>query len=54
MVAIRDKNGAFYDTKRKLANFYMRQVLPETASLHDTISTGDGALADFEVTDFSA
>ena len=53
MVAIRDKTGAFYDTKRKLANFYMRQVLPETASLHDTIATGDGALADFEVTDFS-
>ena len=53
MVAIRDKTGAFYDTKRKLANFYVRQVLPETASLHDTITTGDGALADFEVTDFS-
>ncbi len=54
MVAIRDRTGKFYDTKRKLANFYMRQVLPETASLHDTIATGDGALADFEVTDFSA
>jgi hypothetical protein len=53
MVAIRGKTGAFYDTKRKVANFYMRQVLPETASLHDTVVTGDGALANFEVKDFS-
>ena len=52
MVAIRGKTGAFYDTKRKVANFYMRQVLPETASLLKSICDGDDALGDFEVADF--
>ena len=53
-VTIRDKDGAFYDIKRKLAHFYVQQILPETASLAATIVNGDGALADFEVADFSA
>jgi len=38
--------------KRKLARFYMQQVLPETSSLAATIVDGDDALSDFEVGDF--
>jgi len=52
IVTIRDKDGAFYDVKRKLARFYMQQVLPETAALLEIIVSGDGALADFDVADF--
>jgi hypothetical protein len=50
---MRGKDGAFYDTKRKVARFYAQQVLPETASLLKSICGGDDALADFEVADFS-
>ena len=53
-VVIRDKDGAFYDTKRKVARFYMQQVLPETTSLADIIVNGGDALTDFSVADFSA
>ncbi len=53
-VTIRGKDGAFYDIKRKLAHFYVQQILPETASIAATIVDGDGALANFEVADFSA
>jgi alkylation response protein AidB-like acyl-CoA dehydrogenase len=52
VVAIRDKDGGFYDAKRKLARFYMQQVLPETESLATIVTKGDGALADFAVSDF--
>jgi butyryl-CoA dehydrogenase len=54
VVSMRDKDGAFYDTKRKVARFYAQQVLPETTSLLKSICSGDDALADFEVADFSA
>jgi len=54
IVTIRDKDGGFYDVKRKLARFYMQQVLPETAALLEVIVSGDVALADFEVADFTA
>lgn len=54
IVSIGDKDGAFYDVKRKLARFYMQQVLPETAAILETIVNGDAALADFEVADFTA
>ena len=54
IAAIRDKEGAFYDAKRKVARFYMRHVLPDTVSLANIITTGDAALADFEVADFGA
>jgi alkylation response protein AidB-like acyl-CoA dehydrogenase len=53
VVSTRGKDGAFYDTKRKVARFYAQQVLPETASLLKSICDGDDALADFKVTDFS-
>ena len=52
IVTIRDQEGTFYDVKRKLARFYMQQVLPETSSLAATIVDGDDALSDFEVGDF--
>ena len=52
VVTIRDKDGAFYDAKRKVARFYMQQVLPATESLETTIVSGAGALADFDVADF--
>ena len=52
--SIADKQGEFYDVKRKLARFYVQQVLPETASLLDVIVNGSGVLADFEVSDFAS
>jgi len=52
--SIADKQGGFYDVKRKLARFYMQQVLPETAYLLDVVTNGSDALADFDVTDFAS
>jgi alkylation response protein AidB-like acyl-CoA dehydrogenase len=52
--SIADKQGEFYDVKRKLAKFYMQQVLPETEFLAGVIVNGSDALADFDVADFSA
>ena len=54
VVTIRDRDGAFYDRKRKLARFYMQHVLPEASSIATTIVAGDTALADFSVDDFGA
>jgi alkylation response protein AidB-like acyl-CoA dehydrogenase len=51
--SIADKQGDFYDVKRKLARFYMQQVLPETAFLLDVIVNGSDAIADFDVSDFA-
>jgi alkylation response protein AidB-like acyl-CoA dehydrogenase len=50
--SIANKDGDFYATKRKLATFYMQQVLPETAYLADVIVNGSDALAQFDVSDF--
>ena len=50
--SIKDKQGDFYDVKRKLARFYVQQVLPETASLLDVIVNGSESLADFDVDEF--
>ena len=52
--AAQGKDGNFYDVKRKLARFYAEQILPETASLFATITSGSDALADFEVSDLSS
>ncbi|NOR36777.1 MAG: acyl-CoA dehydrogenase [Woeseiaceae bacterium] len=49
IVSIRDKSGAFYDMKRKVAHFYMQQVLPETAAIATTIVNGAEALANISV-----
>lgn len=53
VVKIDDKDGDFYRVKRKIADFYVQQVLPETASLLTTITSGSQALADFDVADFA-
>ena len=50
--SIADKQGDFYDVKRKLARFYMQQILPETAFLAGVIENGSDAIADFDVADF--
>ena len=52
--SIKDKSGEFYDVKRKLARFYVQQVLPETASLLDVVVNGADALAEFDVSDFAS
>ena len=52
--SIADKEGEFYDVKRKLAKFYMQQVLPETAYLAGVIVAGSDALAEFDVADFGS
>jgi len=54
VVTIRDREGAFYDVKRKVARFYVQQVLPETSAIAISISEGSSALAAFDVADFSA
>ncbi|MDA0707010.1 MAG: acyl-CoA dehydrogenase family protein [Proteobacteria bacterium] len=53
VAAMKNQEGGFYAAKRKVARFYAEQVLPETGSLLATITGGDAALADFEITDFS-
>ena len=50
--SIRDKAGDFYETKRKTARFYMEQVLPETAALHEIVTKGAESLTSFDVEDF--
>ena len=52
MASIRGKDGEFYETKRKTARFYMQQVLPETAALHEIVTRGADALSTFSVADF--
>ena len=52
VVAVRDKEGEFYATKRKTARFYMQQVLPEAHALYEIIVEGAASLAAFEVEDF--
>jgi len=54
IVTIRDKDGEFYEVKRKLARFYVQQVLPETGALLEMIVSGDEALAEFDVADFTS
>jgi hypothetical protein len=53
IASIKGKSGAFYDVKRKLARFYMQQVLPETESIATTITEGAEALADINVSDLT-
>ena len=52
IVSIRQQDGEFYETKRKTARFYMEQVLPETAALHEVVVHGADALTKFAVEDF--
>ncbi len=54
MITTKDKSGGFYDTKRKVARFYMEQILPETASLRDTVVSGGEVIKGFDVSDFDA
>ncbi len=51
--SIGDKQGDFYDTKRKTAQFYMQQVLPEADALHEIIMHGSGSIEAFDVSEFS-
>lgn len=50
--SIRAKDGDFYESKRKMARFYMQQVLPETAALCDIVTNGAESLTSFDVEDF--
>ena len=50
--SIRDKQGDFYETKRKTAHFYMQQVLPEAGALHEIITGGADSLAAFQPQEF--
>jgi len=52
IVAIRDKEGNFYETKRKTARFYLEQVLPETTGLFEIITRGADSLSSFNVEEF--
>jgi len=49
IASLRDKQGGFYDAKRKTALFYMQQVLPEATAIHTVITKGSESLAGFDV-----
>jgi butyryl-CoA dehydrogenase len=49
---IESGDSAFHETKRRLAQIYMQQVLPEALGLHETIMNGAEALTAFEVERF--
>jgi butyryl-CoA dehydrogenase len=53
IVSIREKQGDFYETKRKTARFYMQQVLPEVSALHEIITRGADSLSAFQVQEFA-
>jgi alkylation response protein AidB-like acyl-CoA dehydrogenase len=53
LIAIQDRQGHFYDTKRKTARFFMDHVLPETLAIHRVLLKGAPSLADFTASDFS-
>ncbi len=46
--SVEGKEGDFYQAKRKIACFYMQNVLPEVQSLARVITGGADSLADFE------
>jgi alkylation response protein AidB-like acyl-CoA dehydrogenase len=51
-VAIDGQPGNEFDTKRKLARFYMDNILPEAEALGQVIMNGAESLADFEIDRF--
>ena len=53
IASIRGKDGSFYDVKRKVARFYIDQVLPETTGLYQAIVSGADALRALDVEDFA-
>ena len=52
LVTIDEKQGDFYDNKRKLGVFYVVYVLPETLGIEEKIVNGAAAITDFESKDF--
>ncbi len=54
IASIREKNGEYYEAKRKTARFYMAQVLPETIALYEIGIRGSDALSTFTVADFES
>ena len=54
IISIDGKEGDFYVTKRKLARFYMANVLPESETLGRIITQGGESLTDFETSRFEA
>tara|TARA_B100001142_G_scaffold330021_1_gene395688 strand:+ start:2253 stop:4028 length:1776 start_codon:yes stop_codon:yes gene_type:complete len=52
LATIDEKQGSFYDNKRKLGVFYVLYVLPETLGIEEKIVNGAAAITDFESKDF--
>ena len=52
LATIDEKQGGFYDNKRKLGVFYVLYVLPETLGIEEKIVNGAAAITDFESKDF--
>lgn len=52
LATIDEKQGDFYDNKRKLGVFYVLYVLPETLGIEEKIVNGAAAITDFESKDF--
>jgi butyryl-CoA dehydrogenase len=53
VTATEGKSGEDYETKRKLARFFMDNVLPETESLKQVIINGNDSLKEFEISRFT-
>jgi alkylation response protein AidB-like acyl-CoA dehydrogenase len=52
LATIDERQGNFYDNKRKLAVFFILNVLPETLSIEEKIVNGAKAVTDFATSDF--
>ena len=52
LATIDEKQGSFYDNKRKLGVFYVLYILPETLGIEEKIVNGAAAITDFESKDF--
>jgi len=52
VVSMGDKEGAFYEAKRRTALFYMENVLPEPMALHQVITRGASSLSAYQLADF--
>jgi hypothetical protein len=52
LATIDERQVHFYDNKRKLAVFFILNVLPETLSIEEKIVNGAKAVTDFATSDF--
>ena len=52
LVSIQGREGDFYRAKRKVGQFYMQHILPDTLALQRVITEGTEALSAFDIAQF--